>query len=492
MLGVRFSFIATRSGLTRVRTFNLDDYTIKKEALAFARKHPRAIDETFYSRTVDYNMLINDTAVLIQVPFNLYDKIQERFRRYEDAQVMNMDNSNSSSGGHEDPYYLSKLNVKEMTIKEKLDVLTNTSLHTIITQAVIVNEGKQQAVAGVAGAFYDYATFVLRFFNSTSSRLESRGNKKHASCFTGTSTDEVCDDSRAIRCGHSNDTIDCLLVDNNGFIIASEDLDFIGRNLKSYDLVIMNRLVEFGVYHEVNMTDYQSVCMRQEEKQITSSALSSLLEPYRVIPRVSGVLENLVSIAAYTWTCLVSLSSMVGAQPTLGKQRQMVGHHHQESISASIPSKTYLRPCSKNLRLYETRSAKIRPSGIQFYTSNCGCKNWFVYEQVPKTNLIMIIVNTTQACRHECDSYSSQSHWMNSDSSAIGSSNMTTEEQVCSMFERESQLEKRKLDSCFAHHPDEEHIKICGSASNSAPIYHSMMILMLFISIDILIDCLRK
>lgn len=485
MIGLRFSFIATRSGLTRVRSSNIDDYTIKKEALAFARRHARAIDETYYSRTVDYNMLINDTAVLIQVPFNSHEKIRERFRRYEEAQVLNADSFNSSSGNYDDPYYSMKTNVKEMTIKEKLEVLTNSSLHTIITQAVIVKEGKQQAVAGVAGAFYDYATFVLRFFNSTNTKLESVDGKnpKHASCFTGTSTDERCDDLGAIKCGHSNDTIDCLLVDNNGYIVVSEDLDFIGRHLKSYDLAILNRLVELGVYHEVNITDYQSVCMRQDEKQTTSSALSSFFKPQKIVPNLITLLHNVASATIYTWTTFISLCGLIEAQPTLIRQQQAVSRQSQDP-KPSIPSKTYLRPCSKNLILYETRNGKIKPSGVQYYNSKCGCKNWFVSEQVSHTNLILLVVDSTQACRHECDNFSSQNHWMNGDFNAldISNSSQSTEEQICSLLEQESRLERKRLDSCFAHHPDEEHIKICGSAARSAPIHHYLMILVLFIS----------
>lgn len=510
MFGVRFSFVATRSGLTRVRHYDPDDMTIKKEALAFARKHARAIDETFYSRTVDFNMLVNDSATLIQVPFNTHQRIQERLSRYEMDQALNYDSSSlaldfqQTSGTEPESTPVqpqsgsidttldesssstssTRLSIKDMNLMEKLEILTNSSLHVIATQSIIVNEGTQRAVAGVTGVFYDYASFVMRLLNTTNYQFPGAPMKKPAPCFKENPTDESCDTSRSVKCGLSNDTIDCLFVDNNGYIIVSEDLEFIGRHLKAYDATIMNRLVSAGVFHEINITDYQSICVKQEEKQTTSSAGSLLFGPEKFVPFISSLTSNFVISLAYSWTIISAVGSLLIdftlAQPstTLTKQQQAL-----QPMLSLIPNKTYLRPCERVLTRYETRPGAFSSDAPEYYTTRCDCQAWFIYEQVPKTNLIMLIVDTTPACRYGCDLASqlkpeSIDDSLNTQYNIIG----TSEDKVCSMLEREFKLYRKKLDHCYSHHPEEEQIKLCGAACESAPICNLLIILMILFS----------
>lgn len=515
MFGIRFSFVSTRSGLTRVRQYDADDMVIKKEALAFAKKHARAIDETFYSRTVDYNMLVNESAVLIQVPFNTHLKIADLLATHErehpddNEEPLTADTGDTSSSspspadvGGQTGSSSTRLSVKDMNLMEKLEILTNSSLHAIATQSIVVHEGNQKAVAGVTGAFYDYAAFVMRFLNSTRQFEGSRTIKKPATCFGENPTDKSCDTLKAVRCGLANDTIDCLLVDNNGYILASEDLDFIGRHLKAYEPTIMSRLVRSGVFHEINITDYQSICMRQGEDKTpnagsstgkpSSSASSSCSSPPSTILTsqavstvCNSIIKNALLAITHTWTILAAMASLLvehtwahSYQSTLTKQQQAL-----QPMLALIPNKTYLRPCERILTRYETRPGIFSSDTPEYFTTQCDCPAWFVYEQVPKTNLIMLIVDTTPACRGGCEQAAQVTPETVDDSlntryNIIG----TSEEKVCSMLERESKLYTKRLDSCFAHHPEEEQIKLCGGALRSRPISNLLIIVMLFLS----------
>lgn len=505
MFGVRFSFVATRSGLTRVRHFDADDSTIKKEALAFAKKHARAVDETFYSRTVDYNMLVDNSSTLLQVPFNIHEKIHDRLERYILNQAINLDDSladnslppSSSASAPSDTSLPSnaidpltgepiRLNIKDMSLLEKLDILTNSSIHVIATQSIVVNEGEQRAVAGVAGVFYDYASFVQRFLNLTNNKFQPDRTSatKSAACYTSNSfQDENCDElnQSTIKCGLANDTIDCLLIDNNGYIVVSEDLDFIGRHLKAYDPKIMNRLVDVGVFHEINITDYQSVCLKLEEKQQSSNALSSTL----VRTSALAFVNNLISIVSYSWTILITLISLFADQAasTRFSGSFMVGQPNKQQhqpLMSLLPNKTYLRPCERILTLYETRPGKLESNLAEQYTTRCGCEAWFIYEQVTKTNLIMLVLDSSTACRLNCDQAAQSVD--PTDPLDAKQINKTAEDQVCSMLERESQLYRKKLDSCISHHQDEDHIKLCGAAAKSSPVSYLIMLTMIFIS----------
>lgn len=498
--------MATRSGLTRVRHYNTDDFSMKKEALAFAKKHARASDETYYSRTVDYNMLINDTATLIQVPFNTHLKIADRFSKFEMDQITsaaanydaNLDsNSNNNNNNNADMQRATRLSIKEMNLFEKLELLKNQSLYVIATQSIISKEGTQRAVAGVVGVFYDYASFALRLLNTTnySSRKSTEQFKKPAHCYLPADNLQPptnrpeCDESKTqVKCGHSNDTIDCLLIDNNGYIILSEDLTFIGRHLRAYDPVMMARLVSVGVYHEINVTDYQSICVRQEQKPSSSSGASggSLFSTHQA----RLFIQNLLIGFTHLWTIVLTISATLFDLTAAAHQviQTSTMQQFQQPISSLLPNKTYLRPCDRVLTRYETRPGigPVSSDLPEYYsTAKCNCPAWFVYEQVPETNLIMIITDTSSTCQSKCEANgyvepaatapvvtaaavaldSAQADdSLNTQYNIIGSD----EQKVCSMFERESKLYKKRLDSCFSHHPEEEHIKLCGAACKSA------------------------
>lgn len=452
-----------------MRQFDIDDPNIKREALSFAKYHARTVDETFYQRTVDYNMIVNDTAILVQVPFNTYERIA------------NLDSSLN-------------YNTKDMSLIEKLQTyMTNSSLYAIATQSVIVNEGNQRAVAAVTGVFYDYAKFVLRLLNSTNDAfINGRRTNKPAHCYTETiSNDEQCDDSKILKCGYSNDTIDCLIVDNNGFIVVSEDLEFIGRHLRAYDATILAKLVSAGVFHEVNITDHQAICMKSEETQQASSALTSIFEPFKLSKLVAlDLINNFLRAVAHSWTIVTVIigslfpTAVDSYQAGSGK----IHHPSQQPLLptlALLPNRTYLRPCEKVMTLYDFRPSAVNSDKPEYYRSRCGCQSWFVYEHVPSTNLLMIIVDTTTQCRLDCQAASVEyDSVLDTKETIIGSD----QEQVCSMLERESQLYSKRSDSCFKYHPDEEHIKLCGAACRTAQICISVLISMLFLSVSWLLS----
>lgn len=522
MFGVRFSFVATRSGLTRVRHLSADDVTMKREALAFAKRHARAMDETFYKRTVDYNMLMNETVTLLQVPFNTHQKIRERLSKFE------LDSAGQSAAGYGDetPSYAdettaggggplggSRLAVKDMDLGEKLELLTNSSLHVIATESLIVNEGAQRAVAGVSGVFYDYATFVLRFLNSTNAKFsgasDSRASfKKPARCYLNpVPSDEICDEDELnrsleqIKCGYQNDTIDCLLVDNNGYILVSERLEFVGRHLRAYEESIMQSLVASGLFHEVNITDHQSICVKQEDKQTSVASSSANGLPLARVGHLfassaSSLLFNLLTVLTHTYATLAAICGLFGelgqavllASSSVPANSPLVAASQQQqsfqALSAMLPKKSYLRPCDRILTRYETRpKAPTGSDGPELFTGKCSsCPGWFVYEQVAKTNLIMLIVDSgsqSPSCRSaKCDVSSFElSNGVESalnpteeDDSLMTQSNIIgqDEAQVCSMFERDSKLHRKRLEFCISHHHDEEQIKLCGSANELA------------------------
>lgn len=367
------------------------------------------------------------------------------------------------------------------------------------------------------------------------------------------------------KCGFRNDSIDCLLVDNNGFIVVAEELTSIGRSLVDYDDSLMQSLVERRVFHKIQMIDYQAICSRNDQMTsdqqrvaaaaasgamgsvpggnitamllataaASSSSSSSSVRPQTMLsPARLELAQSLVAnlAAGLVWTVSTLYSALLlrsaafepedlfGAESLIGRlhqwQRSALIADAQsasanQSLLAALPNKTYLRPCETTVTLYETRpndhSSKLYSDAPEYYETKCGCSAWYVYDAVPKTNLIVLIVNTTSACRR-CDSAAQatgnsplaqatpfvtplvdlstgQGASLSAKSSAPNGRNPSPEEQVCAMLERDQPLYVQKPSSCLAHHPDESQIHICGRATHRATIGGPLALLSVIVTI---------
>lgn len=618
------SFVATRSGLTRVKVFDLSA-RIKMLAELFIKRHNKAVDEAWYARTIDWSMRFDEQATIIQAPYNAYVRLVAKLRQritqrhpapndtrancdpslyanedvgstgdesgetsaeggaseqtipadssasetsqpmLADAPIIGdgasttSDSAQSTTSSTQPTPVAVEINYANFSTFEFLDLLANSSVHISATQAIIANKGTQQRTpVGVSGLLYDYATFARRFLNAT--RLDIRTSEPAASLLPDTV--ELCGAGQECptQCGMRNDTIDCLLVDNNAYIVVGEELPYIGRSLADFDDQLLASLVERRVYHEVSLMDYQAICVRndqqtsaaqaaaaiaanalqqaqqqqlQQQQQILQQAASSASTTAASLgSALRAILSNFAAGAAYFWTVIYTMLVMHSTSHDLNESMPYLGaidggfDAHlvaaqsavaNQSLLALLPNKTYLRPCEKQMSLYELRpvdtSKLVSDAPVQFVT-RCGCPGWYVYDFVPHTNLMMLIVNITSACRR-CDvssidqtlhqqqlskaaavaetlvnspnyvpvvlpgptaepAHTYNNGHINGHSLATSNGahmswnglqpNKTAEDQVCVMLEREAQLYVRKPDTCYDYHPDELQIHLCGGA----------------------------
>lgn len=616
------SYVATRSGLTRVRVYDLS-VRIKKLADLFIQRHNKALDEAWYSRTVDWNMRFGEESTIITVPYNAYirliaklrQRITQRHPAINDTRAncdpqldgsepaagldlaetepsatssASANSASSSSGGasssesvqNDEPATSAgpfqeaaggqsqlpeqgRINYNDYSSYDFLDLLTNSSVHVSATQSVIVGgAGKQRSPVGVTGLLYDYATFARRFLNTTSLNIVVKDDEENAdrdsSSGGGEGSDgerrlkiDICPNGQCpVKCGFRNDSIDCLLVDNNGFIVVGEELPYVGRSLSVYDEKLMLSLVNKRLFHQINLTDYQAICARSAEQvaadqraaaqavaqataggqpsgnqlqQLSQISSSSISSPSISAPLISGLLANAAASLAHLAYTLGSLLALKGSlidlerlwlargpgeestmEPLFQEQYLISAQSavSNQSLLALLPNKTYLRPCERLVQLYETRpldSEKLVQDSPEYYETRCNCSAWFVYKAVPRTNLIMLIVNTTSACRR-CEQPSAApaaapqlipttiaqappppSNYIPIEvgpgsaaaptTAAVG--NKTAEDQVCAMLERDAQLYimRSTPESCYAYNQEEAQIHLCGGSRGlEAPI----------------------
>ena len=84
-----------------------------------------------------------------------------------------------------------------------------------------------------------------------------------------------------------NETIDCYVIDNNGFVVISEDYGNTGKFLGQIEGAIFENLDVNNVFKKIKIFDYQGICL-EEAKNIyyDVSPASGILTPFKLITRL--------------------------------------------------------------------------------------------------------------------------------------------------------------------------------------------------------------
>ncbi|KAF2364718.1 Voltage-dependent calcium channel alpha-2/delta subunit conserved region [Trinorchestia longiramus] len=129
-----------------------------------------------------------------------------------------------------------------------------------VTRAVYVRQDDMnKAPVAVVGVTVTLAKFIDHFINGTK-KCSSPSCKENKLC--------------------TNSDLDCYLLDDSGFIIASEEDANTGRFFGEIEGTIMNSLVMSDVYNKVKVFDYQAVCLDIVRE---GSMASILLTPLQLI-----------------------------------------------------------------------------------------------------------------------------------------------------------------------------------------------------------------
>lgn len=74
----------------------------------------------------------------------------------------------------------------------------------------------------------------------------------------------------------ASDSIDCYILDNNGYVIISPKSSDTGKFFGEVRGDIMTRLVQEGVYKDVTIYDYQAICFEPKFNDNSSNRLRSV------------------------------------------------------------------------------------------------------------------------------------------------------------------------------------------------------------------------
>jgi len=220
--GIDLSFVATRSGLTRweehkeVNEFDTDDYDE-----GFDPDNPR---EPHFSE-------VNNEAT---------DEVW-----YKRAVEYHYNNPDS------------------FVFSVPFDIGDKRPTTVTATHAIYKEQNGRKAPAAVVGVQIDYDKFAQKFMDVTT-----------GSGGAGFKTQS----GEMLSC--QNETIECYVLDNNGFVVVSEDPSNIGKFFGEIDGTILKSLEQNHVFKKIKIFDYQAICLENADD---GSPANILLTPFKLI-----------------------------------------------------------------------------------------------------------------------------------------------------------------------------------------------------------------
>ncbi|XP_051528531.1 voltage-dependent calcium channel subunit alpha-2/delta-3-like isoform X8 [Myxocyprinus asiaticus] len=218
-----------------------------------------------------------------------------------------------------------------------------------------------------------------------------------------------------------NEDIKCYLIDNNGFILVSEDTSQTNLFFGKVEGAVMNKLLLMGSFKKINLYDYQALC---KEYAGSSDSARTLLDPFATVKwLLTELVIFLLEFNLYSWW------------------------NYDSTVKAQRAQRTMMVPCDTEYPAFVSeRTIKETTGNI-----DCdGCIRTFVIQQIPSSNLFMVVVE------NKCDCSSTPPVTMEPIEIIYN------ESLKCDRLK--FQKDRRRPQSCHPFHPEENPVE-CGSAN---------------------------
>ncbi|XP_049879858.1 voltage-dependent calcium channel subunit alpha-2/delta-3 isoform X3 [Pectinophora gossypiella] len=308
------------------------------------------------------------------------------------------------------------------------------------SHAVFHGDGHRKAPAAVVGFQFKHERLREWFENITSS---CEHNKECVTC--------------------ESDNWDCYLVDNNGWIVVSQDSNQTGQFFGKVRPDIMTKLVEDEVFRPVHIIDYQAVCFREKKTTNFASMLITPLENLRLIMAwflaTSMWLYN--SIAVGLAQASYSFDDEY-VTPTAYQNYENDEETDDPYMSNKPPSRAVERdfeklvlinrtrptPCDREMYLYQLEYNNLEDKLSKPLND---CKRPFYAQLVNYTNMLLVVVDAL--CAREDVTLT-----------AIDANEVQYNESL-PCLKHMHPLYRKQPASCIRNHTEESNIDMCGRGS---------------------------
>ncbi|XP_030621099.1 voltage-dependent calcium channel subunit alpha-2/delta-4 [Chanos chanos] len=295
----------------------------------------------------------------------------------------------------------------------------NKGRNTVIAvTSVTVTSGPRTAVAGAIGVQMALDLLEKQFW-----AIAKQSNDTDCS-----DVDGIC----PLSCESTD--VSCYVVDNNGFILISEERGDVGKFFGEVDGSVMSHLIKLGLYKRVTLYDYQAMCKSSHHH---SSGARPLLNPlYNLMAALKWIFSNALIFLLEFNVCGVWHSDyVVEAKPMYHAS------HKQKKTESMQPCDTEYPGFIYDTTIRETNSI-----------IKCGrCQKMFVLQQIANSNLVMLVVQADCDCSRQYSSITLNPREVKYNATV-----------KCNRMK--SQKIRRRPESCHAYHPH-ENAKDCGGAS---------------------------
>ncbi|CAG9135650.1 unnamed protein product [Plutella xylostella] len=347
----------------------------------------------------------------------------------------------------------------------------------LATHAVFVEARGHRGPAAVVGMHFQLDSLTKHFLNVTST------------CTAGTSCKKTC----------AGDELDCYILDDNGFIILSEDASQTGLFFGQVDGTIMDSLVQDRIYKKVTVHDHQGRC---PDSRSPFSGDGHKLSPMRPMAWLGGYLTNLIAVWFPLWDSVRARAhpyneeeldyedyegedsddtSEAGERDRgtyeiiidgLGQDKEP--HADSPSMPPGPPREppreavrsAAVRPCDTSAELFTLQSARLNAQQpLKGKLTNChnsGCERPFSVQKVPHSNLILLVVDTLCPC-------------------GAKRLDVRAREAPARAACRRPPPHRRRPAACVSYHPEEIEILSCGRGHSLRPLHAVLATLALWL-----------
>uniref|UniRef100_A0A3Q3GUP8 Calcium voltage-gated channel auxiliary subunit alpha2delta 3 n=1 Tax=Labrus bergylta TaxID=56723 RepID=A0A3Q3GUP8_9LABR len=234
----------------------------------------------------------------------------------------------------------------------------------------------------------------------------------------------------------SRQDINCYLIDNNGFVLVAEDYTLTGKFFGEAEGAVMSKLLQMGSFKRVTLYDYQALCWVFSESSDSGHTLLDVSTAF-LLTRKICVIQFLVEFNFYSWW-----------HSDLTAKAQRMGRSMQVPCDTEYPA------------FISERTIKENTGNL-----DCdGCIKSFVIQQIPSSNLFMVVVDNKCDCRYTLSivALTSAAH---------------NESLKCERLKM--QKDRRRPDSCHPFHPEENSMECGGAAGLSSSLVATLLCILL-------------
>ncbi|KAL1506863.1 hypothetical protein ABEB36_006146 [Hypothenemus hampei] len=232
------------------------------------------------------------------------------------------------------------------------------------TKAIFVEKNQMKTPVGVIGLDFNHEV-MFKLYNSITTKSKTEKADKNITC--------------------ESDYLNCFILDNNAYIILSDEIEYTGRFIGDIRPDIMYYLVKEKVFESTRMFDYQATCQYEPPESSDPTDMkcfkknsSSKLTPLKMM------MTNIINI--FKWIIQFALFLFGRGEAYVDKVKEETARFEYLKINKTVPT-----PCDREMWLFTLQDG-FRTSFYNNDSTKFSC-NWpYAVQKIPNTNLIFLAI----------------------------------------------------------------------------------------------------